>query len=176
MSHSNDVYVGVIIELLWKSCQHLTMMTSSNGNIFRVTTGYWPSVRGIHRSPVNSPHKGQWRGALIFSLICTRINCWVNNGEAGDLRRHRAHYDVIVMMQYTPRIMHTVRALLCFVEVQLISFTGTGVIFKCFIANVATLKDIGILIIWFTGSWWDNHNKKAHKIVCIFHGLYIYIQ
>ena len=30
---------------------------------------YWPFVRGIHRSPVNSPHKGQWRGALIFSLI-----------------------------------------------------------------------------------------------------------
>ena len=31
---------------------------------------YWPFVRGIHRSPVNSPHKGQWRGALLFSLIC----------------------------------------------------------------------------------------------------------
>ena len=30
---------------------------------------YWPFVRGIHRSPVNSPHKGQWRGALMFSLI-----------------------------------------------------------------------------------------------------------
>ena len=58
---------------------------------------YWPFVRGIHRSPVNSPHKGQWRGALMFSLICTRINGWVNNGEAGDLRRHRAHYDVTVM-------------------------------------------------------------------------------
>ena len=58
---------------------------------------YWPFVRGIHRSPVNSPHKGQWRGALIFSLICTRINDWVNNREAGDLRRCRAHYDVIVM-------------------------------------------------------------------------------
>ena len=35
---------------------------------------YWPFVRGIHRSPVNSPHKGQWRGALMFSLICARIN------------------------------------------------------------------------------------------------------
>ena len=69
---------------------------------------YWPFVRRIHRSAVNSPHKGQWRGALMFSLICTRINgmfsliCtringWVNNGEAGDLRRHRAHYDVTVM-------------------------------------------------------------------------------
>ena len=59
---------------------------------------YWPFVRGIHRSPVNSPHKGQWRGALMFSLICARINGWVNNGEAGDLRRHRPHFDVIVMI------------------------------------------------------------------------------
>ena len=58
---------------------------------------YWPFVRGIHRSPVNSPHKGQWRGALMFTLICARINGWVNNREAGDLRRNRAHYDVIVM-------------------------------------------------------------------------------
>ena len=58
---------------------------------------YWPFVRGIHRSPVNSPQKGQWCGALIFSLICVWINGWVNNREAGDLRRYRAHYDVTVM-------------------------------------------------------------------------------
>ena len=62
---------------------------------------YWPFVQGIHRSPVNSPHKGQWRGALMFSLICAWINGWVNNPEAGDLRRHRAHYDVTVMI---PRV------------------------------------------------------------------------
>ena len=60
---------------------------------------YWPFVRGIHPSPVNSAHKGQWRGALMFSLICARINVWVNNGEAGDLRRRRAHYGVTVMFQ-----------------------------------------------------------------------------
>ena len=62
---------------------------------------YWPFVRGIHRSLVNSPHNGQWHGALIFSLICAWINGWVNNCEAGDLRCHRAHYDVNVMhMKY----------------------------------------------------------------------------
>ena len=66
------------------------MMTSSNGNIFRV----------IHRSPVKSPHKDQWRGALMFSLICVWINRWVNNREGGDLRRYRAHYDVTVMIIY----------------------------------------------------------------------------
>ena len=62
--------------ILW---WRFVMMTSSNGIIFR--------------SPVNSPHKGQWRGALAFSIIYARINDWVNNREAGDLRGHRAHYD-----------------------------------------------------------------------------------
>ena len=57
----------------------------------------WPFVRGIHRWSVNSRHKGQWRGALLFCLIGAWIHGWVNNGEAGDLRRHRAHYDVTVM-------------------------------------------------------------------------------
>ena len=68
-----------------------SMMTSSNGNISRVPG----------RSPGNYPHKGQWRGALMFSLICTWINVWVNNCEAGDLRRRRAHYDVIAMWRRT---------------------------------------------------------------------------
>ena len=58
---------------------------------------YWPFVRGIHRSPVNSTHKGQWRGDLMFSLICVSTNGWVNNREAGDLRPYRVHYDVTVM-------------------------------------------------------------------------------
>ena len=48
-------------------------------------------------SPVNSQLKGQWHGALMFPLICVWINDRVNNREAGDLRPHRAHYDVVVM-------------------------------------------------------------------------------
>ena len=55
---------------------------------------YWPFVQGIHRWPVNSPHKGQWRGSLMFSLICVWISGWVNNREAGDLRPYRTHCDV----------------------------------------------------------------------------------
>ena len=50
--------------------------------------------------PVNSPHKGQWRGALMFSLICVWINGWVNNREAGDLRRYLAYCDVTVMSSF----------------------------------------------------------------------------
>ena len=70
------------------------MMTSSNWNIF---PRYWTCVRGIHCTQVNCPHKGQSRRTLIFSLISAWINGWVNNAEAGDLRRHRAHYHGIVM-------------------------------------------------------------------------------
>ena len=56
----------------------------------------WPFVWGIHRSPVNSPHKGQWRGDLMFPLICVLINGWENNREAGDLRRCRAHWLLVL--------------------------------------------------------------------------------
>ena len=85
--------------LIFKSVhQHLSkwlsvMMTSSNGNIFRVT-GH---LSGEFTGPGEFPAKGQWRGALMFSLICFWINDWVNNREAGDLRRYRAHYDVTAM-------------------------------------------------------------------------------
>ena len=58
---------------------------------------YWPFVRGIHRSPMNYPHKGQCRGALMFSLISAWIKGWVNNREAGNLGRNHVHYDVTVM-------------------------------------------------------------------------------
>ena len=54
----------------------------------------------VGNSPVTGefPHKCQWRGALVFSLICVWINSWINNREAGDLRCYRAHYDVSVMI------------------------------------------------------------------------------
>ena len=72
------------------------MMTSSNGNIFRVTgplcgdspvTGEFPTQRPMTRS-----------FDVFFDLRLN--NAWVNNHEAGDLRRYRAHYDVIVMIKY----------------------------------------------------------------------------
>ena len=75
---------------IWQqSCN--VMMTSSNGNIFRVTGPL------CGNSPVKGdfPNKDQWRGALMFYLICAEIKCWVNDGDAGDLRRHPTQYDVI---------------------------------------------------------------------------------
>ena len=58
---------------------------------------YWPlSGESTSHSPVDSPHKGQWGGAAMFSLI----RAWTNNRNNGDLRHHRAHYDVTVMLQW----------------------------------------------------------------------------
>ena len=74
------------------ACQ-IYMMTSPNGDIFRVA-GH---CAGNSPVPGEFPHKGQWRGTLMFSLICAWINGWVNNGKAGDLRRHHSHYGVTVM-------------------------------------------------------------------------------
>ena len=70
------------------------MMASSNGNSFRVTGPLCGEFTGHRWIP---PYKGQRRGALVFSLICAWINGWVNNREAGNLRRQRAHHDVTVM-------------------------------------------------------------------------------
>ena len=80
----------------YPSARHVTLDMHGDVIKWKHFPRYWPFVRGIHRSPVNSPHKGQWRGALMFSLICAWMNGWVNNRKAGDLRRHCAHYDVTV--------------------------------------------------------------------------------
>ena len=51
-------------------------------------------VRGLHWWPVNSPHRGPvTRKMFPFDDVIM----WPNNSDAGDLRRHRSHYDVIVM-------------------------------------------------------------------------------
>ena len=74
----------------WWFC---TMMTSSNENIFRVTGHLCGEFTGhaILYTIAQEPR------TLMFSLMCAWINGWVNNGEAGDLSRHRAHYDVTVI-------------------------------------------------------------------------------
>ena len=100
MSGFNDLKIGVRTHSGGHMYLGHIMMTSSNGSIFR----YWPFVQGIHRSPVNSPHKGQWRGALMFSLIFAWTNGGVIKGKAGGLGRSCAHYDVTVTIAH----MHTV--------------------------------------------------------------------
>ena len=100
--HLPDLYKGSGI--VWPNLPFSGRITKKSVRLFHDDVikwkhflRYWSYVRGFHRSPLNSPLKGQWRGALVFSLICARINGWVNNRESGDLRRYRAHYDVMVM-------------------------------------------------------------------------------
>ena len=89
----------------------INMMTSSNGIIFRGTGHLCGEFTGPQWI---SSHKGQWRGALMLTLICSRINGWVNNLEAGDMRRHRAHYDVIVIRtQYVGKIAMKAETQIC---------------------------------------------------------------
>ena len=86
--------------ILWSMPIECFAMTSSHGIIF---PRYWPFVPVI---------KGQWHGALIFSLICAWINGWVSNCEVGDLRHQRAHYDVTVMPCFkinTQRLLHSLK-------------------------------------------------------------------
>ena len=66
---------------------------------------YWPFVRRIHRSPVNSPQKAS--DAELWCFLW--INGWANNRETGDLRRHRANHDVIVMMFYGAYVIFAIR-------------------------------------------------------------------
>ena len=85
---------------LWKRTGNFLLIFLQHDDVIKWKhfLRYWQFVQGIHRSPVNSLHKGQWRGALMFSFICAWINGWINNREAGDLRCHRTHYDIIVMI------------------------------------------------------------------------------
>ena len=124
---------------------------------------HWPFVRGIHWSPVNYPRKGQWRGALMFSLICTRIDCWVNNGEAGDLRRHRVHCDVTVMGFASVKSY----PLSCLVLYQSSIFHYGSIDFippQYFLMHF----NVVILITGCTRSWhfdnlWCSHYRKFHQ-------------
>ena len=109
---------------------------------------YWPFLRGIHRSPVNSPHKGLWREASMFSLISAWINRWVNNRDAGDLRRYHAHYDVIVTVR---NIMLYSTAL----SRQLAVFTSFDQYY--FWNN---------FMIWL--SWWTNESITSLHAACIY--------
>ena len=81
------------------------MMTSSNGNIFRVTgrlCGEFTRHRWIPPTKVSDAE--HW----CFFFICSWIKGWANNGEAGNLRRHRTHYDVTVMCRTGSSLIYKV--------------------------------------------------------------------
>ena len=151
----------------WDGLSHIETTSGFEGYIFHFTPvvhwhcarwrhqiealRYWPFVRGIHRSPVNFPHKGQWRGALMFSLICSWINGWVNNGEACDLRRHRTHYDVTVMGGYRRSVVYITskptampNPLLCFIFEIFRYWLGHESERSCYRSNILKISDISL--------------------------------
>ena len=98
---------GLRLSLATWSCDSVLLSTDHDDVIkWKPFPRYWPFMRGIHRSPVNSPHKGQWRRALMFTLICIWINGCVNNREAGDLRRYCAHHGVTEVKKHDTRQPH----------------------------------------------------------------------
>ena len=80
----------IIYDNIYKNSQYKFFSLQVMNPKFMQCSSWW-----CHHIPVNSPHKGQWCGALMLSLICVWINGWVNNRNAGDLKPYRAHYDVI---------------------------------------------------------------------------------
>ena len=141
-------------------------MTSSNGNIFYVTGLLCGEFTGHRLIP---PNKGHWRGALRFSLICARINGWVNNGEAGDLRHHVAHYDSIVMVtDWRGRTLkHMYMPLICWrlddfsitrqVAFYCTAFTSTAIIIA---SPIMPSNKQSIMLMWcrfvYDGDCWSN--------------------
>ena len=89
-------------------------MTSSNGNIFRVTgllCGEFSGHRRILRTKTSD--------AVLWYFFDLRLYQQLNkNGDVGDLRRHRAHYDVIVMglmghCFFYPKFTHNNHIFIC---------------------------------------------------------------
>ena len=93
MAELNMILMNVIMASFF-SVRSIHMMTSSNGNVFRVTGPLCGEFTGPGEFPTQRPVTR----SLGVSLICAWMKDWVNNREAGDLGRHRGHYDVTVMM------------------------------------------------------------------------------
>ena len=129
-------------------------------------------VRGIHWSPVDSPHKAHWRGALMFSLICAWTNVWENNRDAGVLRRHRANYDVTVkavrtgliitshMFELNKWLIHTIKSVLfqaispC-VRSALLVFTNivNAILHELWRLMNTQHSNLNTCCIWISYSW-----------------------
>ena len=115
---------------------------------------YWPFVRDNHRSPMDSPHKGQWCGALMFSLIYALTNGWVNSHDTGDLRRHRARYDVIVMWRdFAPYFMGWIQFTLFWFEVLVSNIRWTGLLRASLRVHVPKWHQFNMIIVYGIMKW-----------------------
>ena len=121
------------------------------------------------RMPVNSLHKGQWHWALMFSLICARINSWVHNREACDLRRHQAHYYVTEMY----RNFHNKDVLSLSWKCYLYIETGPRFQDNRMTACVSLPRQTATGSVVLTTYW--PLGKVIAILICNFHQTFIYI-
>ena len=141
------------------------MKTSSNENIFRVTDPLCGEFTGRWWIP---HHKGQWRGALMFSLIGTWTSGWVYNRYAGDLRRHRAHYDVIVMWVRRVIIMsshetHSASLAVDYPHNKLVMRSCDGV----FVVILSKLLNKQL-----RGQWFRKSQQRSYDVTIMYHILH----
>ena len=131
-------------------------MTSSNGNIFRAT-GFCAG-----NSPVTGEFPSQRPVTRIYDVffICTWINAWVNNREAGNLRRHRAHYDVTVMMTNRCRILR-VHWWISFKSFLVLPHGTQGIIF---LTNWGRDRMVAILQTTFPLSWMRMYQLRLKSL------------
>ena len=109
--HRGHELIRIGMEALTRSKQvsipsTIFMMTSSNGNIFRVTGPLCGEFTG--------DHKGQWRGVLIFSLIYARIKglskqswSWWFETPSRSLWRHRNVVQILNLMKIVNAVVWT---------------------------------------------------------------------
>ena len=153
---------------------------------------------GIFRSPVNSPHKGQWRGALMFSVICAWIRYskeswgWRLKTPSSQLWRH-SNAEIYDEVTYPVMCWNCIqgdafelRLVLCFVVVMQSfimnshevfihihqgCFAGTGAIDRLPQCQWRKPDRYGKISQCITTT---KHSKA--KTVCIFLGIYCIVQ
>ena len=111
---------------------------------------------GISVVAGESPHKGQWHGALMFSL--TWNNNWANNGDAGDLRRHRANYDVSVIFPRSLEATCLGVVVIASFYLILISTVIIGVVLCSVFIIHAIPRTLGVIYMYTDTENWTNVN------------------
>ena len=164
--------------LVWQHLEPGHQQTSHDDIIkWRHLLRYWPFVRGIHRWPVNSPHKGQWRGALMFPLICAWTNDWANHRDTGVLRCHRTHYDVTVMITLVCSgtyilILHRKSHLDVFNLMRLsgaymCQWNGSALVMACHLFSAKPLPEP--MLVYCQSNSWEQVSEKFESEFYYFH-------
>ena len=103
----------------------------------------------------------------MFSLICAALNGWVNHGQAGDLERHRAHYDVTVIQAMTSCVLRAVGWIV----------GGVGNMYCCSLHLMAVswnLKKVFIVNICIQNKWLNIISYNCGQWAPMIHGIYQY--